>query len=242
MAVIAPCGAMQALANLQYEIISSLNKKLLALRRLAELLEQLGDLSALLPDISQLIPVVDVNLELYADLQVNCPWLNLPPADTAALAALQSKLNLAYATLARKVANLPWLRMNQMQVLLNDFQNKINYPYGDDYLRCLQAICNAAGQAGSLLSPISQADISRELRAFGTNFVDNAGQVLTAPMAFKRDQAIDVFNGVLDLRDDSVRDFQSLTTQGEAGPVLTRINATEPNFRYQADGVVILLR
>jgi len=236
---------LQALALYQFEIIRALNKKFTALRRLAELLEQLGDISSFLPNLGQLVPVIDIDLIIYTDLQVNCPFLNLPPATNEDINALKSKLNEAYALLARKLMNHPFLRLNRVQAMLNDFQNKLNFPYGDDYLRCLNAVCAAIGKAGSLLEGISQAQIDKELGNFTRDFVDNAGQVLTKSMATKRDEGLQVYSQVLDLRDDTTQDFRSLSP-GPTGqpqvnpqdPPLRTGHATEPDFKFLPDGTV----
>jgi hypothetical protein len=236
-----PCGVLQALANYQFEIIRSLNKKLNQLRRLAELLEQLGDLSLFLPNIGQLIPIINIDLSIYTDLQANCPFLNLPPATTEDLDKLRNKVSEAYALLARKLLNHPWLRMNKVQGMLNDFQNKLNFPYGDDYMRCLNATCAAIAQAGSLLSRVSQAQIGKELTDFGKNFVDNAGQVLTKSMQTKRDEAVQIYNQVLDLRSDSVQDFRSFAVGGSVNaqsPPLKVGHAVTPNFIFLPTGEV----
>ncbi len=211
-------------------IIRALNKKFAALRRLAELLEQLGDLSSLLPNINQLIPVIDINLDVYTALQVNCPFLNLPPATTEDVNALRSKVNEAYAQLAASILNHPWIRMDKVQKMLNDFQQKLNYPYGEDYIRCLNSVCAAIGTIGSLLEHASTVDIGKELQLFSQNFVDNAGQVLTRPMQAKRDEALQVYNQVLDLRDETVSDFR---TPGAPAPTPLRTGTrTDPNFTF----------
>lgn len=235
------CSILQALANYQFEIIRALNKKFTALRRLAELLEQLGDVSSALPNLGQLLPVVDIDLITYTDLQVNCPFLNLPPATNEDINALRSKVNTAYALMARKLMNHSWMRMNRVQDMLNDYQNKLNYPYGDDYLRCLNAVCAAISQAGSLLQNVTQAQIDKELANFGRDFVNNAGQVLTKSMQTKRDEAVQVYNQVLDLRDDSVQDFRSVSGGGEVNPQdppLKTGHAETPNFIFLPDNTV----
>lgn len=208
MAVPNPCGLLQGLVDWEMKIISALNKKFAALRRLAELLEQLGDLSSFLPNLSQLIPVIDIDLDVYTSLQVNCPFLNLPPATTEDLNELKSKLNAAYAQLAAKLNLSPWMRMNKVQQMLNDYQQKLNFPYGEDYLRCLSSVCAAIGTAGSLMEKASTVNIGKELQLFSQNFVENGGQILTKSMQTKRDEAIQTYNQILDLRDDTVSDFR----------------------------------
>lgn len=236
-----PCSALQALANYQYEILRALNKKFAQLKRLAELLEQAGDLSSLLPNLGDLVPVINVDLTLYTDLQANCPFLNLPPATNENLNELQAKLNAAYGLLARKLLSHPWMRMNRIQEMLNEYQNRINFPYGDDYLRCLNATCAAVERAGSLLQNIAQTDIQKELTTFGRDFVDNAGQVLTKSMQTKRNEIVQVYNQVVDLRNDAVQDYRSISVGGKvnpADPPLKTGNATVPNFQFLPDGTV----
>jgi hypothetical protein len=213
-----PCSILQGLVNWEMNMLRLLNKKFDALKRLAALLEQLGDISSLLPNISGLIPVANIDISAYTDLQVNCPFLNLPPYSNENIAQLRSKVNAAYADLARMLSALPHLRMGKVQGMLNDFQETINFPYGEDYIRCLNSICAAIGTAGSLLKGLSQTDIQKELELFGQNFVDNAGQVLTEPMRIKHNEALQVYNQVLDLRDESVQDYQTITASGEVIP------------------------
>lgn len=202
------CAPLQALVAFEMNVISALNKKFAALRRLAELLEQLGDLSLLLPNLSQLLPVTAIDLEAYTQLQQACPFLGLPPASNTDLNALQSKLNAAYAQAAGKLLNHPWMRMDKVQKMLNDYQQKLNYPYGDSYVACLNAACNAVGAAGSLLEKASHANIAKELESFTNNFVTNGGEIMTKSMLVKRDNAQQVYNQLLDLRDDTIQDFQ----------------------------------
>lgn len=224
------CAPLQALVNFEMDVISALNKKFAALRRLAELLEQLGDLSSLLPNLGQLLPVVNLDLEAYTQLQANCPFLGLPPATNEDINALQSKLNAAYAQLAAKLLNHPWMRMDKVQQMLNDYQQKLNYPYGDSYVRCLNAACNAVGTVGGLLESVSQVNIAKELEAFGTNFVTNGGQVLTQSMLTKRDEAMQVYNQVLDLRDDTIVDFRQ---PGAPAPTPLRVGQpTVPSYTF----------
>ena len=224
------CAPLQALVQFEMDVISALNKKFAALRRLAELLEQLGALSVLLPNINQLLPVADIDLEAYTQLQVNCPFLGLPPASNEDINALRSKVNAAYAKLAGKLLNHPWMRMGKVQKMLNDHHQKLNYPYGDSYVRCLNAACNAVGVVGGLLEKASNVSIEKELSAFAANFVENGGQVLTAGMQQKRDDAMQVYNQVLDMRDDTVSDFRQT---GAPAPVPLRTGrATAPAFTF----------
>jgi hypothetical protein len=238
MASANPCSVLQGLANWEYQIIRSLNKKFAALQRLAELLEQLGDISSFLPTVSQLVPVIDIDISTYNNLAVNCPFLNLPPANIENLNELKARLNAAYGQLLGKILNHPWIRMDRVQAMLNEFQAKINYPYGNDYLRCLNSVCAAVNAAGSLLDKISQTNIDKELADFSKNFVDNAGQVLSKGAQVKRDEAVQVYNQVLDLKDDTVQDYRSLTVTGDvkpASPPLNTGHATVPDYEFLPD-------
>jgi hypothetical protein len=238
-----PCNTLEALAQFQFQILKSLNKKFAALRRLAELLEQAGDLSSLLPNLGQLVPVPNLTISLYEELASNCPFLNLPSATESSLTALQSKLNAAYGLFAGQLLNHPWMRMNKVQDELNKFQQKINFPYGDDYLRCLETVCATIGVLGTTFEKTSKTNISKELTDFGENFVNNAGQVLTKSMQTKRDEAIQVYNGVLDLKSDSVQDFRSVTSSGPAlgSPQQTPLSVGHPilpDFQFLPDGTL----
>lgn len=241
MAVPNPCAVMQALVDWEMNAIKLLNKKFAALQRLAELIEQLGDVSTLLPNLSALIPVADIDLDVYTSLQVSCPFLNLPPYSNENLAALRSRVNTEYGLLARRLANHPYARLDKVQGMLNDWQNKINYPYGEDYLRCLNSICAAIGVAGSFVEGLSQVNVANELALFEQNFVQNAGQVLTEPMRIKRDEAFGAYNQVLDLRDETVQDFQTISTTGEVVPTKPPLRLGTPtgvNYTFDASELV----
>lgn len=231
-----PCGVLQALVNWELNMLQLLNKKFAALRRLAALLEQLGDISTLLPNLSGLVPVAEIDISVYTDLQVNCPFLNLPPYSNEDIATLRSRVNAAYASLASTLSLHPYMRMDRVQKMLNDFQETINFPYGEDYIRCLNSICAAIGTAGSLLEGVRQMDIQHELEAFGRDFVENAGQVLTEPMRIKRNEAMQLYNQVLDLRDESVQDFQTMTASGEVVPNAPPLRVSTPtDAKYTFD-------
>jgi hypothetical protein len=236
-----PCSVLESLAQLQFQLLKALNKKFAALRRLAELLEQAGDLSSVLTGLGQLIPVLNIDLNLYEELARNCPFLNLPPASNESLNALRSKLSAAYSTFAGKLLNHPWMRMNKLQDELNKFQQKLNFPYGDDYLRCLESICATIGVVGTTFEKISQADVAKELTNFGENFVNNGAQVLTKAQQAKRDEILQAYNGVLDLKNDTIQDFKSLTSTGESNPQSPPLlvgHATVPSFEFLPDGTL----
>jgi len=232
---------MQGLLDWQMTALTLINRKFAALRRLAELIEQMGDvdfwIGMALSSLSNLIPVLDIDISLYTNLQVSCPFLGLPPFSNQDIANLKGRLNAAYGGLAARISIHPWARLDKVQGMLNDFQNKINYPYGSDYLRCLNAICAATvGASGSLLVNLSVPNISKELALFGKNFVQDAGHVLTEPMRQKRNEVIGAYNSVLSLRDESVRDFKVVTATGKAlvVPPLRPKVITSPAYTFTA--------
>lgn len=241
MAAANPCGVLQGLANYQFQVLKSLNKKFAALQRLADLLEQVADISSLLPNIGQLIPVISINFDTYTEVQVACPFLNLPPFSNESLAALQAQVTTAYGLLLRQILNHPLLRMNRVQDMLNDFQNQINFPYGSNYLACLNNICSAIGVAGSVLSGISAANVASELSSFSANFVQNGGVVLRASQQTKVNEAVNTYNQVLNLRDDSIQDFRSISVGGVINPQpppLHESTPSKPNFEFLPNGTV----
>lgn len=240
MAIGNPCAIMQVLENWELQAISALNKKFAALRRLAELLEQFGDLNSWLPDLGRLLnalPAVgDLDIDVYTNLQVSCPFLNLPPFSNADLNDLKRRLSAGYSQILGDIANHPWSRLDKLQGMMNDFQNKINYPYGADYLRCMNAVCGAISAAGSTISGLANVNIQSELTKFGQNFIAGAGEVLTQPMQIKRNNAFQIYNAVYDLRDESVQDFTTLTTSGETIPNKPPLRLGEPTgTRYTFD-------
>jgi hypothetical protein len=213
-----PCNVLDALADFQYDLMRRLNKKFEQLRRLAALLEQLGDLSAWIPDISKLIPIIDINYDLYTQLAASCPFLGLPPVpDEANVNVLRQQVLAAYDNYARQLLNHSFLRMGKLQDELTNFQNKIMgaMGMGSDYIRCLQAICAAGSALGSTVSKLAQtnsAALSKTVSDFKTNFVTNAGQVLTEPMKIKYQQTKDALGVMQGLGADVGKDYSQLKT------------------------------
>ncbi len=222
MAIGSPCAVVQVLADWELNAIRMLNKKFAALQRLAQLIEQFGDINTWLPNLGRLVesmvPVDSLDINAYTNLQVYCPFLNLPPYSNEDLAELKSKVQTAYGQLLGQIAKHPYMRMDKLQGMLNDWQNKINYPYGEDYLRCMNAVCGAVQAAGTTLSGLANTNIGRELELFGQNFVENAGEILTEAQQIKRNEALGIYNQIADLRSEIVQDYQTLTVTGEVVP------------------------
>jgi len=185
-----PCQVIDALAELNYDVMRNLNRKFLALRRLAMLIEQIGDKTELIPNIGLLIPVQDINLDTYQALYENCPALNLPEVSNANLTVLKANVIQAYAVFIRNLLNHPYLRLNNVQDTLLRYQSKVNFGGSviENALTCLQSICVAAEEADSFFNQISNAEIAEEVGMFTQNYVNEGGQVLTEGMRIKRDE------------------------------------------------------
>jgi len=186
------CSIADALAEAQYNILRKLNNKFAAMRRLMEVLEQLGDLSALIPNISALIPVIDIDISAYTQLAASCPFLNLPAADDTTIEGLRRKVIDAYNSLTADALNHQWLRMGKLQDELSRAQGKLNAAFaeGAQYIQCLQAACATVASAESFVKRVGETKIKAELSRFGTNFVEQGGQVLTAGAKAKYQQAV----------------------------------------------------
>jgi hypothetical protein len=208
-----PCQVIDALAQFQFDVVRRLNRKFLALRRIADLLEQVGDVSVLIPNIGELIPVVSITLETYQRLVENCPFLGLPDVNEGNLAELRQRVVLAYLALVSKLLNHPHLRMTKLQEMLAKFQSDLNAGAAviSDYLLCLQTICDTIGKAGTAFADFTQADIAKETAEFTTNFVANAGQVLTNGQKLKAEQVSTLVTNITDLTTDTVTDVVELT-------------------------------
>lgn len=186
-----PCQVVDALAAANLDLLRRINRKFAALHSLAQLLEQLGDLAGLFPNLGALVPVVNIDIQLYTELAVRCPQLNLPPVTTGQVNNLQAMLVGAYSQFLNKLLNHPWNRMNQLQAQLNDFLFQIQTPINfglsqvQDFLGCLQAVCAAGRAVASQLQSFSNADIGKEITTFANNFAAKGGQVLTQPMQNK---------------------------------------------------------
>lgn len=230
---ITPCGIADALAYFQYDIIQRLNRKFAMLQRLAQLLEELGNLSELVPNINALIPALGIDLSAYNQLAAACPFLNLPAPGEASLNALRSSVISAYSNLARNVLNHPWYRMGQLQTELVNFEAKISAPLGkaQSYLQCFQAACATVAQSVTMFKNVAQADVTKELATFSSNYVANAGQVLTEGAAIKAGEAKTAFTTLKNFGADAGTDYRTLRAQTPASlvkePTVTRASGIE---------------
>jgi hypothetical protein len=180
-----PCDIINPLANFQLDVITALNKKLLALQHLAELLEQLGDAAvAFLNDlqgfVDHLVPIIDIDLEIYFQLVSACPLINLPPVSaggSVGTAALQAMVSQAYNNMTKKLLNHPYTRMASLQGQMDDFKKQVdsNAAVALGAYQCLQAVCS-----GHLFTPKLSANASTQLGSYQKNFIVNNGQVLTS--------------------------------------------------------------
>jgi len=192
-----PCQVVDALVAANMDILKRINRKFAALRGLAQLLEQLGNIDDLVPNIGSLIPVVNIDLELYENLVANCPYLNLPPATTGDVTALQTMVTGAYANFFNKLLRHPWNRMGQLQEQMDNWlgqvQGGINsaLTQTEDFLRYLQTVCAAGRAVAGQLNALANADVAKEIGIFAENFANNAGNVLTDPMKQKYQLILD---------------------------------------------------
>lgn len=201
-----PCRVIDALAELNYDVLRRLNRKFLALRRLALLLEQIGDQTELVPNIGFLLPVEQINLNTYQALFENCPFLGLPEASNANLTVLKAAVIQAYAEQIRRLQNHPYLRLDTLQNTLIRFQNKVNFGGSivENALTCLQSICVAAEEGESFFNKISNTDIAGQVATYTKNYVTEAGNVLTEGMQTKRDEVLTSIGRLEELSGDIV--------------------------------------
>jgi len=230
-----PCSVLDALSDFQYDLMRRLNKKFEQLRRLASLLEQLGDLSAFIPNLNALIPVADIDFDVYNQLAANCPFLGLSGNPVQGnLNVLRAEVLSAYDNYARKLLNHPWMRMGELQAEMTKFQTQITgaLTQGQDFIRCLQAMCAAGSALQSTVSKLAQTDVQATVDKFTSNFVTNAGQVLTAPMKQKYDQMTDTLGAVQGLGSDVGKDYQYYSNLKLATATPTTPNNVTPAKTY----------
>jgi hypothetical protein len=213
-----PCQVLDALAQFQYDVVRRLNRKFNALRRIAELLEQVGDIGVLIPNIAELIPITSITLDTYQRLVENCPFLGLPDVSVANLGELRLKVEVAYGNLVRKLLNHPHLRMTKLQGVLTKFQNDLNAgaAVANDFILCLQTICDTIGAVGTAFQNITQADIRKEIANYTKNYIENAGEILTDPMKVKATQVQDTIREIRDLSTETVSDVTEVAA-GDVG-------------------------
>ncbi len=162
----------------------------------------------LIPNIAELIPITSITLDTYQRLVENCPFLGLPDVSVANLGELRLKVQAAYGALVRKLLNHPHLRMTKLQNALNKFQGDLNAgaAVANDFILCLQTICDTIGAVGTAFQNITQAEIKKEIAAYTKNFVENAGEILTDPMKVKAAQVQDTIRTIRDLSTETVSD------------------------------------
>lgn len=200
------CGVVDALSDFQVKAMEALNARFTALRRLADLLEHAGDLQGFIPDISQLIPLVSINADLYLNLQVNCPFLNLPPlaASAAPLTNLRNQVIAAYGILLKNLTLHPFSKLDLLQKKLADYQAKVNFAVlgTTDFLRCLQAVCSAESSVKGSISRLSNTPPSQVVsisEAYFKNFITGQGQILSDSAASKANDLRQAKQGVKNL-------------------------------------------
>jgi len=219
MAIASPvCGVIDALANFQQQIIDAVNGRFAALRRLAELLEQLSDLTAFLPDISKLIPISAIDLTLYENLRNSCKFLNLPPSSgdpQQALGKLRAEVNTAYGKLLGQLNLHPLNRLSKLQEKMESYQQKFNQGalQGTDFMRCLQAACQAAVAvegAVSSLSNVTASHVVDSAKTYLKNTVADEGKVLSAATQQKVDNLKSIQTNLKSLMD--VKDLKPISS------------------------------
>lgn len=214
-----PCQVVDALAAANLDLLKRINRKFAALRNLAQLLEQLANIDDLIPNIGKLIPVVNIDLTLYENLVANCPYLNLPPATTGGLTALQTQLTGAYANMVNKLLRGSWNRMGQLQEQMDSYLGQAQgaassaLTQSQDFLRCLQSVCAAGKAVAGQLNALSDADIGKEITNFANNFAANGGKVLTAGQELKYQQVQEAKKQLIALGADTKGDYTTLKSK-----------------------------
>lgn len=213
------CDVLDALSDFQLGIMDFVNRKFIALRRLADLLENLGDTSLFFPDISRLVPISQLDLTIYDDLQIGCPFLGIPPSEgaTSAVVGLQAQLNAAYGRLISDWVNSPWIRMGSLQAEMDKARLEFDLAMleGYDYLNCLSTICSTFQAAGSLVSQASSLSVTQQTQIitdYAKNIVTDGGKVLTDAAQAKVDDTQQIIDEVSALRD--VEDLPDLPVFG----------------------------
>jgi hypothetical protein len=173
------CKAVNILANAQLELFKKVNQRVAALRRLAYLLEQLGDVTFYMPNLDQLLPLAQINLNTYRQLQLACPFLNLP--NLSALDQLKSAISNAYSQLYSKLYNSPYNRLGGIQKRLDDAlsaltQRRLMWDYLN-WLSCAQfAACDfPQGMAAELTR--ARELFQQQVEVFKTPLQPNASEL-----------------------------------------------------------------
>jgi hypothetical protein len=203
------CGVIDALADFQIRVLQAINAKFLALRRLADLLEQAADLTGFIPNIGALIPISSIDLRLYEELRVACPFLHLPPATgdpELILSNLRAEVDAAYGRLIATLNLNPLNRLSKLQAKLDAFQQQFNIAAlgGIDFMRCLQAACQstlAVSTSVSRLSNLTSNDVTDIAHKYAKNVVAEGGRVLTNQQQNKAAALADAKLQIKTLRD-----------------------------------------
>jgi hypothetical protein len=137
------CNILGTLVSTQAMIFDQVNRRVAALRRLAEILEQAGDLNILIPDINKFIPIAQIDTLMYDQLRQACPALGLPPF--TGVNDLKATVANAYARVQTYLQNCPYNRMGSIQEKLDSYLSKVTQATGPwDYLNWMNCVQFAA--------------------------------------------------------------------------------------------------
>jgi hypothetical protein len=210
---LAVCNTINALTDLQVQLMDLLNKKFYALRRLAQLLEQAADLTGFLPDITKLIPLSAIDIPLYESLRNACPFLGLPPSDVStaneSIGQLQRIVAQAYGQILALLNKNPLYRINDLTAQLDAYQQKMNIAalQGIDFLSCLSAACAVAEVGVESFKNLSQFSVNDALaiaKNYSKNFVEDQGKFYSGAVDSKLSDLDSTREGVKDLFDADV--------------------------------------
>lgn len=251
MASFNPCAVTGALADAQYDLIKRVNRKFESLRRLAILLEQLGDLTTLIPDINKLIqnmiPVNLIDFSVYNSLAQACPFLGLPAYGDAPLQQLQDQVSGAYARMAGKISNSPYMRMGALQTELENFVTNLDgyrdmfndyASQGAQYMECLTSMCQAGAQVYSLAGKVPSDELTVVMNKFQNNIVTEGGNVMTAGGKQKYAEAKSARDALKGIGGEITDDYQTIqntpvtvVASGESAPLETQSYTQLPFYR-----------
>jgi len=153
------CVGIDCVNTYMASVMAKFLRKMAVIKRLAALLEISGDLITL-PDVSKFIPVIDIDLNLYLRLRVDCPGLNLPAVgsvdDLAGLDKLRGTVLNAYAGIDKMLNDHPWNRAGWLQNKANALYSELVAPVVEvadnisGMLACFKAICDDASKLGTV--------------------------------------------------------------------------------------------
>lgn len=161
-----PCNVLTALQDFQKEVVEQVYRRILALKRLAEILEAAGDLSTIVGDVLNSLPglpPVDFlnSIKVYEDLRFACPMLGLPPFNEEAVAELQAKVAAAYAEIVRRLDLHQYNRLDLLQARVDELVAKARSAMGIDWWICAEAICGIAENNFAVLNRNFKIELSR---------------------------------------------------------------------------------